>query len=325
MSFLKDKGPSIPVKVSGHLGVDTMLASAFLAELLSDKEIKMSKMKVGNSPIYFLNGQEERLQDFSNYLKGREREAFELLKDKKILRDRNQEPAIRVALRSIKDFAFPFKVRDETFWRFYLVNHHEAVGNVEDNIPEPKVTVMSKIKEAFIGEEVKPVEGVEKGVEENVNVVGEEVEKGVETSVKVVEPMKEVVRENSEDVSKEVVGESVGEVVKEIPKEIVKVVSFGSRAESFLGENGFQIVRKIQARKRDYSAVVRIRNDSEIKDYLCISKDKKSVTEGDVLKFLEEGKMDKLPVLILSTGEPNKKAQEWLEYLKGVVSFMKLG
>ena len=297
MSFLKDKGPSIPVKVSGHLGVDTMLASAFLAELLSDKEIKMSKMKVGNSPIYFLAGQEERLQDFSNYLKGRERQAFELLKEKKILRDRNQEPAIRVALRSIKDFAFPFKVRDETFWRFYLVNHNEAVGNVENNIPKPKVTVMSKIKEAFIGEEVKPVE-----------VVKEE----VETSVKVVEPVKEVVRE------------SVEEVVEPV-KEIVKEVSFGSRAESFLGENGFQIVRKIQARKRDYSAVVRIRNDSEIKDYLCISKDKKSVTEGDVLKFLEEGKMDKLPVLILSTGEPNKKAQEWLEYLKGVVSFMKLG
>ena len=303
MSFLKDKGPSIPVKVSGHLGVDTMLASAFLAELLSDKEIKMSKMKVGNSPIYFLAGQEERLQDFSNYLKGRERQAFELLKEKKILRDRNQEPAIRVALRSIKDFAFPFKVRDETFWRFYLVNHNEAVGNVENNIPKPKVTVMSKIKEAFIGEEVKPVEvGNVKSVEGRV-----------ETSVKVDEPVKEVVRESVEEVSKEVV------------KEIVKEISFGSRAESFLGENGFQIVRKIQARKRDYSAVVRIRNDSEIKDYLCISKDKKSVTEGDVLKFLEEGKMDKLPVLILSTGEPNKKAQEWLEYLKGVVSFMKLG
>ena len=302
MSFLKDKGPSIPVKVSGHLGVDTMLASAFLAELLSDKEIKMSKMKVGNSPIYFLAGQEERLQDFSNYLKGRERQAFELLKEKKILRDRNQEPAIRVALRSIKDFAFPFKVRDETFWRFYLVNHNEAVGNVENNIPKPKVTVMSKIKEAFIGEEVKPVEvGNVKSVEGRV-----------ETSVKVDEPVKEVVRE------------SVEEVVEPV-KEIVKEVSFGSRAESFLGENGFQIVRKIQARKRDYSAVVRIRNDSEIKDYLCISKDKKSVTEGDVLKFLEEGKMDKLPVLILSTGEPNKKAQEWLEYLKGVVSFMKLG
>ena len=293
LEFLKANGPSIPVKISTHLGVDTMLASAFLADLLSDKEIKMSKMKVGNSPIYFLSGQESRLQEFSNYLGGKERQAFDLLKEKKILRDRNQEPAIRVALRSIKDFAFAFKVREETFWRFYLVDHHEAMGNVENNIPKPKVTVMSKIKEAFVGEEVK--------------------EGKVEGTVKEIVP----------EVSKEEVVPGVSKEV-EATRDSAKEVSFGSRVEGFLGDNEFQIVRKILARKRDYSAVVRTSGESGIKDYLCICKDKKSITEGDVLKFLEEGKTDKFPVLILSTGTLNKKAEDWVEYLGETVSFRRI-
>ena len=35
--------------------------------------------------------------------------------------------------------------------------------------------------------------------------------------------------------------------------------------------------------------------------------------------------MDKLPVLILSTGEPNKKALEWIDYLGDVIRFERLG
>ena len=80
----------------------------------------------------------------------------------------------------------------------------------------------------------------------------------------------------------------------------------------------------MQERKKDFLAVVRLRTNEEIQDYLCIGKDKKSITESDVLKFLDEGKKDKMPVLIFSTGEVNKKAQEWLDYLKPMVNFKKV-
>jgi len=284
MVFLKNNGPSIPIKLSSHLKVDTLLASAFLADLLSDKQIKISNMKVGNSPIYFLAGQEPELINFSHYLGGKEREAFELIKDKKILKDMNQNPPIRVALRSIKDFAFPFRVRDELFWRYYLIDHDEALGKVSEKIEKiertekPKTHVIEKIKQVFIGEDSK----------------------------------------------KEIKIENTGELIKEKTKEIFKEISFSNKIENFLNENKFQVVRKMQERKKDFLAVVRLRTNEEIQDYLCIGKDKKSITESDVLKFLDEGKKDKMPVLIFSTGEVNKKAQEWLDYLKPMVNFKKV-
>ena len=288
MAFLKNNGPSIPIKLSSHLKVDTLLASAFLADLLSDKQIKISNMKVGNSPIYFLAGQESELVSFSNYLGGKEREAFELIKERKILKDVNQNPPIRVALRSIKDFAFPFRVRDELFWRYYLVDHDEALGKVSEKIEKiertekPKTHVIEKIKQVFIGDDSK----------------------------------KEIKPENAGELSKEMVKEEV--------REISKTLSFTNKIENFLNENKFQVVRKMQERKKDFLAVVRLRTNEEIQDYLCIGKDKKSITESDVLKFLDEGKKDKMPVLIFSTGEVNKKAQEWLDYLKPMVNFKKV-
>ena len=291
LSYLKINGPTIPIKISNYLGVDTILASAFLADLLSDKQIKISSMKVGNSPIYFLSGQEEKLQNFSNYLGGKERQAFELLKEQKILRDNSQEPAIRVALRSIKDFAFSFSVRDEVFWRFYLVNQNEAIERVSPQIEKPKIPVIEKIKQVFIGDEKKTIEPVSPVIEFD-------------------EP-KEIKKE-----------EEIGSLKEPVRKD--KEESFTSKVENYLNDSKFQIVRKIVDKKKDYILIIRLRNSEMIRDYLCICKDKKSITETDVMKYLEDGKKEKLPVFVISSGEPNKKAQEWIDYLNDGFVFRKL-
>ncbi|MFC1682475.1 hypothetical protein ACFL0X_02575, partial [Nanoarchaeota archaeon] len=72
--------------------------------------------RVGSSPVYFLEGQERGLEGFSNHLKSKEKEAFDLLKEKKFLGDSEIEPAIRVALRAIKDFAVPFERDGKVIW-----------------------------------------------------------------------------------------------------------------------------------------------------------------------------------------------------------------
>ncbi len=121
ISVLKAKGPSLPARIAREIEQSILFTSAFLSELLSEKKIKISNMKVGSSPIYFLPGQEPKLENFSQYLKSREKDAFQILKEKKILSDREQVPAIRVALRNIQDFAIPFKKpnSDEIFWRYF--------------------------------------------------------------------------------------------------------------------------------------------------------------------------------------------------------------
>ena len=125
ISLLRLNGPSLPVHIAKGTGLSILFASAFLSELFYEKKIMISNIKVGNSPLYFLSGQEPQLERFFQYLKNKEKEAFLLLKEKKFLEDSKQEPAIRVALREIKDFAIAFRKNDEVYWRYFTVMEEE--------------------------------------------------------------------------------------------------------------------------------------------------------------------------------------------------------
>ncbi|MCX6749373.1 MAG: hypothetical protein NTW17_01345 [Candidatus Pacearchaeota archaeon] len=158
ISLMQIKGPSLPVHVSSEIKTSILFASAFLSELISEKRIKISNMRVGSSPLYFLPGQELMLEKFSQYLKSREKEAFMLLKEKRFLKDSVQAPAIRVALREIRDFAIPFKNKDEIFWRYFQIPESEL--DIQE-IKEEKIVPIETKKEAEVPSE-KPLIILEK-------------------------------------------------------------------------------------------------------------------------------------------------------------------
>ena len=159
MSFLKMNGPSLPVHIAGKIENSILFTSAFLSELLSEKRVKISNMRVGNSPLYYIEGQEPQLEKFSQYLKSKEKEAFLLLKDKKFLKDSVQQPAIRVALREIKDFAIPFRhgPEDEIWWRYITVPQSE--------FQMPKAAAPAKLKEEPVEKDEKSLNIFDKGSE----------------------------------------------------------------------------------------------------------------------------------------------------------------
>jgi hypothetical protein len=110
--------------------MNSLFVSAFLSELIQEKRIKMSNLKVGGSKLYLLPNQQESLEKFYKFLHPKEAETFLLLKEKKILKDSEQEPAIRVALRSIKDFAIHFKENEEIYWRYLTFSEDEALKKI---------------------------------------------------------------------------------------------------------------------------------------------------------------------------------------------------
>lgn len=288
LQILDSYGPSVPMRIASDLKLDSILTSAFLADLLSDKQIKISYMRVGNSPIYYLPGQEDQLEKFVQYLNQKEREAFELVKHKKVLIDNMQLPAIRVALRSIKDFAFPIIFSGYVFWRFRNVTEQEALSlintinlpslhQVQDKIPENKIEVQ-KI-EILKVPEVKQIP--------QINI---EVKK--EIKEKKVKKLK----------------------VKERPEFVLKV-------EDLLSKEGISINKNLIEKKKEYSAI--IKSDKGV-EYLCIAKDKKSVTDKELIKQLQAGQKKNLPVLFISSGEASKKAVEWLDYLGNLIIYKKL-
>jgi len=155
--ILKTKGPSLPVHIAKETGLSILFASAFLSELLSEKKIKISNMRVGSSPIYFIKEQENNLEKYASYLKSKERESFILLKEKKFLKDKKQEPAIRVALRAIKDFAIPFQKNEELYWRYFKIPEEEFLGKQEIKEKEDILEKQPEIKKKEDIFEKKPI------------------------------------------------------------------------------------------------------------------------------------------------------------------------
>lgn len=131
IEYIRKNGPSQPIKVAKELGVDSIIASALLANLASNKILNISHMKVGGSPLYYLKGQEKELQRFSEKLPSMEKEAFELIKSRLVLRDDELQPSMRVAISHIPDFAKPITVmlRDSQeikFWKWYLLSNDQT-------------------------------------------------------------------------------------------------------------------------------------------------------------------------------------------------------
>jgi len=162
MKFIEDNGPSLPTHVASEISQSMLFSSAFLAELLSEKKLVISHMKVGSSPVYLVSGQESLLERYAVYLGGKPGEAYSLLKEKKYLKDSEQVPPIRVALRSIKDFAKPFRFKEDIYWRYltnsvedFLVEKSEEKKDVkresganDEDVVEQKVLAEGEVKES---------------------------------------------------------------------------------------------------------------------------------------------------------------------------------
>jgi len=143
LDIIKREGPSLPSSVSGRIGIPLLLTSALFSEMRSDKSVKLSSLKVGGSPLYYVEGQEAMLDNFMKHLELKEQEAFELLKESEVVDEEKMQPAFRVAFRSMKDFAVPVTVKlesgEKVFWKFHTTSN-ETVNQ--------KITELLKIKES---------------------------------------------------------------------------------------------------------------------------------------------------------------------------------
>ncbi|MBT3642712.1 hypothetical protein HN604_02110 [archaeon] len=145
IAFLKIHGPALPVRIAREIKMEPVFASAILSELLNEKRIVLSNLKIGASPLYLISGQENQLENFTEHLKSAEKEAFLKLKEEKILHDEEQGPSIRVSLRNLKDFAKPFKSNEKIMWK-YAFETKEEIEEITPAEKEEKEEGNSKIK-----------------------------------------------------------------------------------------------------------------------------------------------------------------------------------
>jgi len=304
LSMLRMRGPLLPVHISNETGLTMLFASAFLSELLSEKRIRISHMKVGNSPLYFVPGHEPYLERYSNYLKSREKDAFLLLKEKKIIKDSEQEPAIRVALRSIRDFAIPFKRNNEIFWRYFTIPESdfkwEQKSIEEHEYVEAKQKVFDK-QEREIGNKI-----IRDIKIEDIEEIRKEKEK--------LEKKPEEKREEIKKVPKKQEKQAIKK--KSSPKKSAQKSSekFFNQVKEFLSKDSIEILN-IEGFGKD-EIFLKIKTDKEEK--LLIAYNKKKITENEIIKANKKASELNLKYLILSMGEPSKKLSDLIESAKNL-------
>ncbi len=94
LRVIKTRGPVLPVDVRKALGLEILIASAYLSQLVSANLVKVSHVKVGGSPLYYVPGQEVGLEKHKDRLHEKEAKAFDLLKSEWILKDNDQPPVV---------------------------------------------------------------------------------------------------------------------------------------------------------------------------------------------------------------------------------------
>ena len=296
----KKRGPSLPVHIAGETGLSMLFASAFLSELLSEKRIKLSFMKVGSSPIYLIPGQEPMLERFSQHLKSKEKEAFELLKRKKFLKDDEQVPAIRIALREIRDFAIAFKKDEKIFWRYFTI--------LENEFEPPKVKSIKKSSQPE--DKKKPGEKTSNKQELNIFDTQKPAPKGV--------PPHSVpgARTSNEVPSKE--GTKTPAKKRTATKK--NNDKFFNKVKEFLSGKSIEILDIENFSKSDL--ILRIKTKGEEK--LLVAYNKKRISEADIIKAHKKATEFNLKYIILSLGEPLKKINNLIKAVKNLSEIEKI-
>mgnify|MGYP001573990013 CR=1 FL=1 len=295
ISFLKIRGPSLPVHIAKEIQMSMLFASAFLSELLSEKKLKLSNMRVGSSPLYLIQGQESRLENFSNFLNSKEKEAFALLKEKKFLKDSEQEPAIRVALRSIRDFAIPFKNQEEIHWRFFTIPEEEF--KIENKILQPQ-TLIQEIETT--SQTIIPEKEITK-ISQEISERSEPISKKEDLEI-FDKPHKKTEKKKSKKPQKSKKDDKFFEKVKE---------SLQKNSIEILGIEGFN----------KNELILKIKENNEEKTLLAFNK--KKINETDIIKAFRKIPKD-TKYSILSLGEPMKKISDLLESLKNLSEIKKM-
>ncbi|MCD4759938.1 hypothetical protein K8R33_03550 [archaeon] len=276
LAFVMKNGPVLPSQISTTINTNILFASAILSELVDKKKVKLTYIKRGGSPFYYVSGQEEKLMDLAQFLSGKVKEAYDLISEKIVIRDSEALPWQRVALRDLKDFAVPLTVnhsgKAETFWKWYLTANDDA-----------KVLI-KKLLGDFKSEAKEEPKKVEKPIERQ-----EILEK----------PVKEEIKQDND----------VFDLILD-----------------YFKENEMYVISQNIARKgREFNFVIDVPSNLGQLRYFVKFKNKKNITDSDLLSALDEAGKSNLPVLFLGNGELNKKAQKYLdENVSGQMIFRKV-
>ncbi len=302
ISYLETDGPSLPVRIAKKIELSPVFTSAILSELVQDQKVKMSNLRVGSSPLYLIQGNEKDLENFTDNLGGVEKTAYLKLKQSKVLQDEKQEPSIRVALRSIKDFAVAIKFQDKIFWKYAFTTNEEITkalenktdssrNNLQNTTQTPKNNTLNIINDNSrqIKRE-KPSEDGQPNEADKNKFFKDECTKPAEKPLLEIKPKKK----------------------KKIPQEFLNEV------REYLETKDIELVETFEIKKKELTGKIRINSDLGKISFLLIAKDKKRPSLTDLTKAEKEARHEKMTCYFLARGNPASTTKDFLEEHKNI-------
>ena len=248
-------------------------------------------MKVGSSPIYFIPNHSTLLERFSHHLKSKEKDAFELLKKEKFLQDKTQDPAIRVALRSIKDFAIPFEQNKELFWKYHTTPISEFIAPKTE---KQEVTVPIATRLTIAKQEAKSL------------ITSPKIQ-DKETTLNIFEEPKKETKTKKIKITKK-------------PTSSKKEEKFFDKVKESLNSKKIILIDIESFSKNDLALKVQDKDEKK----LLIAFNKRKIDEKDILKAHKKAQEVGLSYIIMSLGEPSKKLASLINATKSLSSIEKL-
>lgn len=331
IAILRLRGPSLPSDIAKQLKTDTFFAGAHLSTLLEKNQIAVSNLKIGSSPLYYIKDQKYRLEQFAKYLGQKDKKTFDLLKEKKIIRDKTQDPLTRVSLRNIKDFSIQLNVNingnKEIFWKFYSLRDEEASRMIKAILEHPK-----PVKEIEPQQEIKKQEPAvkEKIAKPKPEIKKEQIkkqEKIIKQETK-IEPQikKPEIKKEHPKMREQIQEKLIKEPIKEEQEKLIIKGEFYNQITASFSEKNITIQSEEMVKKnKEYDFIVKIPSPAGNLTYYCKAKTKKRVNEGDLSSTILKAQSKRLPALFLTDGDLTKKAEKSInEELKDQVKVMKL-
>jgi hypothetical protein len=344
LSMTKYK-PVNPTEVAKVLRKESFIASAMLSEMVQKGMLKISSLKVGSSPVYYDPAQPEQLMNYSSYLNEKDKKIYEVLKEKKILRENSLDPLSRVCVKNLKDFARPLEVsfanNKEIFWKWYLLSDSDAepvIRQMLSNIsqpqpiqsapesvhapipqqqPEPQPTPPAPEPEPEPVPESQPIPPAPQPSSAVASVPNSVIKTDPEKIV-VTKPKKIKKVQKKEEIQKRIV-DKIKEMIVPASKPIKGASPFLDNLNKYFNKNEISIVEQMNLkRKSELEFIITINSLVGPLTYYCHAKDKKRVSEADLSNAFVQGQLLKLPVLFLITGNLTKGAEKISKDFKGV-------
>jgi hypothetical protein len=330
LDIVKEHGPMLPAEIVSEVHrrtgkqSDMFFIGAVLSELMIAKQMKMSHAKIGGSKVYYTPGQEPKLVKLKEYLNEKDKRAYELLEEKKVLRNSDVEPIIRVALSTLKDFARPIEVKlqeKEVFWYWYLLPLEEAQKLIKESL-KSEIEELHKNKETTVPS--KPVEQAVQQTRQHDGFIG--------TSYQQPSPAPSPAKEQNTEKRELEPTKQKPEPVQESSKEMQSTLShvdtedeFMQSVKKFLDKNNIPI-HDAELLRKNSECEFEVTITSQIGNirYYIYAKSKKKLSETDLSYAYVRAQNKNLPLCFISPGDLTKKAEEALKTDLKAANYLKM-